>query len=43
MVKIENVLKDIKIMNRGLLLRTGELTELELKENVIKFFKEFSW
>jgi len=42
MVKIENVLKDIKIMNRGLLLRTGELTELELKENVIKFFKEFS-
>jgi len=41
MVKMENVLSKIKLKNRGLLLRTHNSSEEELKENVLKFLKDF--
>jgi hypothetical protein len=40
-VKCEYVMKNVIIKNRGLFLRTHELSETELKENVIKFIKEY--
>jgi hypothetical protein len=40
-VKMENVMRNVKIMNRGLLTRTHGLTDLHLKENVSKFIEEF--
>jgi hypothetical protein len=42
-MKIENVMKQIKIMNRGLLVRDWGLSNSELKENVKKFFEEFDF
>ena len=41
MVEIKNVLKNIHIMNRGLLERTYGLSFLELQQNVEKFIKEY--
>lgn len=40
-LKIDNVLKNIQIKNRGLLIRKWGLSEDELKKNVDVFFKEF--
>jgi hypothetical protein len=40
MVKMENVLKQVKIKNRGLLLRTHNLSKEELIENVNHFLKQ---
>lgn len=39
-LKIENVLKNIKIKNRGLMIHNIEIPEEELKKNLEKFFKE---
>ena len=41
-VKISNVLRTCIIKNRGLLLRTHNLSEEELKKNVLCFLKEYS-
>lgn len=41
LVKIENVMRHIQIMNRGLLLRNHKLSEEKLKENVSKFYQDF--
>lgn len=41
MVKMENVLSKIMIKNRGLLMRTHNLSFEQLKENVKKFISEF--
>jgi len=41
LVSLNNVLSKIKIMNRGLLIRTHNLSEEQLKENVKKLFSEF--
>jgi hypothetical protein len=41
MVEINNVLKNIKIKNRGLLERNYGLSESELRQNVAKFIKEY--
>jgi len=41
MVSIKNVLSKIMIKNRGLILRTHNLDEKTLKENVKKFINEF--
>ncbi len=41
MVGMQRVLKDVRIMNRGLLLRTHNLTDEKLKENVLKFLEDF--
>ena len=38
-VQWRNVLRTVKLMNRGNLLRTHELPDSELKENLEKFFK----
>ena len=40
-VKCENVLKNVMIKNRGLLIRNLELGEEQLKANVKKFISEF--
>lgn len=40
-VTMTNVLRTIKIMNRGLLVRNLELGEEQLKENVMKFINDF--
>jgi hypothetical protein len=40
MVKMENVMKNI-IRDRGLLTRAWGLSEQQLKENVVKFLKDF--
>lgn len=40
MVKLENVLKNITIKNRGLLLRTHNLSKEELMKNVNNFLKQ---
>lgn len=40
-LKIDNVLKDVTIKNRGLLTRTYGLSNDELKKNVKKFFEEY--
>jgi len=40
-IRIDNVLKNIKIMNRGLLTRTHGLSHDELKENVEKFISDY--
>jgi hypothetical protein len=39
---IRNVLKSIHIKNRGLIIRTHNLSETELKANIIKFFNDYS-
>lgn len=41
LVKCENVIETIEIKNRGLLLRTYDLTEEELKTKVLRFLLEF--
>lgn len=41
MVKPENVLSKVRIMNRGLLLRKHGLTDEELRENVVNLMEEF--
>jgi len=41
MVSMKEVIKNIKIKNRGLILRTHNLDEKALKENVINFIREF--
>jgi hypothetical protein len=41
MVSMKNVLKNVIIKNRGLLLRTHNLSFEQLKENVKKFINEF--
>lgn len=41
MIKIPNVLKNIKLKNRGLLTRYWGLSEEKLKKNVLKFIEEF--
>ena len=38
-LKIDNVMKNVRIKNRGLLIHNIELPEEELKQNVEKFFK----
>jgi len=40
MVLMKNVLKNVKLFKRGLLVRNWGLTEIELKNNVKKFFQE---
>lgn len=40
-IGIESVLKNIKIMNRGLLIRTYGLSDEQLKLNVLKFWEGF--
>ena len=40
-ISIENVLKNIEIKNRGLLIRTYGETEESLKKNVLRFWKDF--
>lgn len=41
LIKIENALKDIKIMNRGLCLREYGLSKEQLKLNTLKFWKDY--
>jgi hypothetical protein len=41
MVKMENVLKNVMIKNRGLLVRDWGLTKEQLQKNVLKFLDEF--
>jgi hypothetical protein len=40
-VRMENILKNVAIKNRGLLTRTHNLTDEQLKKNVLKFIEEF--
>jgi len=41
MVTMENILRNVTLKNRGLLIRTHNLSDEQLKENVLKFIEEF--
>ena len=41
LVKMENVLKYVKIKNRGILLRTHNLSDNQLRQNILKFIEDY--